>query len=440
MLRRPIARSSEVPSFLDFRVVGSLTAAKLAATLTAAAVQLAAARTLGSHQFGIYAAVLALATPLASVATLGFQQTLLRFGARAVACGDRRSLKNLTTYAAFLTLLSGSGLAYLLHACALVPFASDEQMSLLGGLLVPLGASSLVLASLLRVLERPLAAILLEPLCRMTTIAIMLWTSAIVPYHPHAVHLLFATSVGLLVSVVFASTVARKAFRSVVERSSITVSNGVLFRATAYAFIILATNAFATRSVAALLGHVLEPDQFGPYALASRFAELLGLPLWCVVLIAAPRFAASGGGNAPVAALLARSRLLATVLSVGPVTATVVFADGLLAMVGPDYTVATTVLQLFSVKVLALAAIGPSLAALTMLGGERTAAWLTTVAGGAALAAVVPVAARWGATGGAAVQSLADVVVASGALIALHHRLRRRAILARRNDGAETTE
>jgi len=145
-----------------------------------------------------------------------------------------------------------------------------------------------------------------------------------------------------------------------------------------------------------------------------RFADLLAVPCWGVTFIAAPRFASLqvAGRREANAELLGRSRLVTTAFSVGPVLITTVFAERLLGLFGPSYTVATTVLRLFALKVLVLAAIGPTLAALTMLGGERTAALWMTLFGALGVGACGLAAARWGAVGGAVAQSLVEVAVA----------------------------
>jgi O-antigen/teichoic acid export membrane protein len=400
---------------LSLRLIGSIAGIKLLTMFLAAGIQLFAARALGPTQFGIYAGVVALATPLAAVSTLGFQQTVLRFGARAVACGNRGALQRVAKYAVTVAVFAGS-----LVAAVFVLLAPREAVAkgtflwLFGGLLVPLGALNLVLASLLRALERPLAALLPEPLCRAAAMAFVLIAGVAVPFTPDAEHFLVATATGLVLTMVWSCRVAWAEMATVADRRSSRDADAGIFRATAYAFLLLAANAVATRSVTAVLACVLAPEQFGPYALAARFADLLAVPYWGVALITAPRYASLEVATRSESAstLLARSRLIGMVLSAGPVVATAVFAEHLLGLVGPSYTGAASVLQLFALKVFVLAAIGPSLAALTMLGGERSAALLMTLFGALGVAASGLAAARWGAVGGAIIQSTVEVAVA----------------------------
>jgi O-antigen/teichoic acid export membrane protein len=410
-----VSRTGSASESLSLARLGGVVGAKLLTMLLGAIVQLFVARAPGPRQFGLCTTVLALATPLAAVSTLGFQQTVLRFGARSVACGDRRALERIAKRAATVAVLVGSFVAAAFVLLAPRDAAPDASLLwFLGGLLVPLGALSLLLGSLLRVLERPLAAMLPEPLLRAATMTFVLTAGVIFPFAPSAEDVLLASVTALVLTVLWSSRAAVGGLATVEDRSATTVQNHEFIRATTYAFVLLTANALATRSVAAVLACVLAPEEFGPYALALRFADLLAVPCWGVTLIAAPRFASLqvAGRREANAELLGRSRLVTTAFSVGPVLITTVFAERLLGLFGPSYTVATTVLQLFALKVLVLAAIGPTLAALTMLGGERTAALWMTLFGALGVGACGLAAARWGAVGGAVAQSLVEVAVA----------------------------
>ncbi len=409
----------------DFTNLRSVILAKVGLTLLPAVLQLLVARTLGPEQFGLYASTVALVTPLTAVATIGFQQTVLRFASQLRARGNRRGIAQLTSLAIASTVAVGT---LLLLAIVLIDLeghiVGNWNLLVLGGLLVPLGSVSLLLCSLLRAFELPLIAMLPEALFRSLGLAIVLGAGMGGLLSPNATHLLLATVFSLIVSVLWSSWRAWTVVVTTPQRSFDNVINSTLFRATGYAFLLLVANAIATRAIAALLASLLPPQEFAAYAVATRLADLLGVPAWGVAMVVAPRFASlvaeQTAGEGPD--LLWRSRRAATLLSAGPILLTLAFAEPLLGIVGPSYIAAAPVLRILALKVVVLAMIGPTLAAITMIGGERCAALLMTVFGTAGVGLTYMLTEYWGASGGALGQSGVEIAVAMACL----HSLRKR--------------
>lgn len=408
--------------------VASVTSLKVALTFLGAGLQLLIARILGPEEFGKYASVIAFVSPLAAVSTVGFQQTVLRFSSLLRANGHRRGIIDLMMVATVATCSAG-----LIFAALIVLVGTyrgptrDLSALLIGSTLIPLGGLSLLLGSLLRAVELPLAAMLPEPLCRSIGLALVLagWAGGLL--HLDSMYVLLATVSSLLVAVSWSSWRARTAISAIPQRTGNSVFNTELVRATGYAFLLLIANVIATRTIAALLASVLPPQEFAAYAVATRLADLLAVPTWGATLLVAPRFASLSAGEAPylVTDLLRQSRRTATVLSTIPILLTLGFAEPLLGVVGPSYTAAAPVLRILALKVLILALIGPTLAVLTMCGAERTAALLMTVFGVLAVASTSILAVHWGGIGGALGQSAVEIAVAVSCLHLLTRRFSR---------------
>lgn len=411
-------------SLLDLTILRGVTLGKIGFMLLGAALQLLVARALGPEQFGLYASIVALVTPLAAVSTVGFQQTVLRFGSHLRARGNRAGIVQLLRLASGSTLVVGT-----IFMAIAIPFALKADIAplhslVVGCLLIPLSAISLLLGSFLRAFELPLAAMLPDPICRSVGLALVLAAGVGGLLSPGAAHLLLANVSSLFAAVVWSSWRTWRAVATIPERTSDDVVDTVLFRATVYAFLLLVANAIATRTITALLASLLPPEDFGAFAVATRLSDLLGVPAWGVALVVSPRFAllvaeeTAGKG----ADLLRRSRRAAALLSAGPVLLTLGFAEPLLAIVGPTYVAAAPVLRIFALKVMVLAMIGPTLAALTMVGGERRAALLMTAFGIAGVAVTYILVKNFGATGGALGQSGVEVALGMASLRSLRQR------------------
>ncbi|MGF1455596.1 MAG: lipopolysaccharide biosynthesis protein [Alphaproteobacteria bacterium] len=122
-----------------------------------------------------------------------------------------------------------------------------------------------------------------------------------------------------------------------------------------------------------MLGMLSDPAQVGLYAVAFRFALLTSLGQQVVNATAGPRIAGafSAGDHGAVQAILGRSVMLGALGAAPFVAATLLFAEPLLALFGPDFAQGGTLVRIIVLGEFAALCLGPGGTTMNMTGLEQ---------------------------------------------------------------------
>ena len=259
--------------------------------------QLVLARVLGAESYGVYAYVLAWTTLLALLATLGFQQGLLRFASAYLAQERWGLLRGVVRYAQTRVAMAGTAVAAI-GTALIVGFGDDLATELrgaflIGVIMVPVLALLQVWCSLLRAFGRVLAALAPDLLLRHLFVLIGVATLGIVHVDDVRAPLAMAVMLGATVlSLAIASWSLRRARPAAMIDAPIAEKRPVWLSATRFMLLMAGAQLLMERADVLLLGWFAGTTEAGIYSIAYRIAVLVTFVLTAVNIVFAPTIAA----------------------------------------------------------------------------------------------------------------------------------------------------
>jgi O-antigen/teichoic acid export membrane protein len=353
--------------------------------------QVGLARAMGAEQYGVYAYVFAWISLLSHLATLGFEQSLLRFASVFRKRGELSALGAVVNYAERCSLVTSGGIA-LSVAAALWLLRDRLSAALLAtfaiGLLVIPGIALMRLrSSVVRVFGRiALSLIPANPLRELILViaasAMLVGVLSVADAWIAMGFVLLASMFGLVaVSVAQRRSMPAGEGRISAAAPASAVPEGVVrawLRPSLFLLLFTTTNLLLKRTDILVVGWLLGTEQAGVYTVAVYVAGLVVLPV-----------AAIGTAFAPVVATLHAEQRMPVLqdkassaawwaLAAGllPGLALIFLGPTVLRMIGDAYVMGSGVLYILVIGNLIAAAAGPVQLLMTMTGDERCAATL----------------------------------------------------------------
>ncbi|TIO47177.1 MAG: exopolysaccharide biosynthesis protein [Mesorhizobium sp.] len=378
--------------------------------------QLGIARLVGATSYGTYSYALAWSTVLATLSTLGFNMSLLRFVPEYRAAGRWDLARGVITFA-LLWSLSAAMLAGLTGA-SLVAFSGENHQELQRAMLlamaaVPLMTACMLGASLIRAFGGVVSALLPERVARDGLLLALVggaafsgWVTLDAPFAMMAV----VTSSAVTVMLVLATAIKLRPTDLQNARASY---SGRLWRSVIPPTVLITgLDAFVSRTGVMLLGWTGRVHEAGIFALCLNVAMLVGLSNVAVSTMFSPTAADlhARGDHEGLQRLFSRAAVLSFSGALALALALLVVTEPLLSWFGEDFAVGAPIARILIMGYLCNAVCGPQLNLLTMTKNEWAAA--TTMVGGSVAAVVACAAgiAMDGATGAAVGFTLALVV------------------------------
>ncbi|MDX8443642.1 lipopolysaccharide biosynthesis protein [Mesorhizobium australafricanum] len=378
--------------------------------------QLGIARLVGATGYGTYSYALAWATVLATLSTLGFNVSLLRFVPEYKAAGRWDLARGVVTFAlswslsaAMLAGLTGAGLVALsgkLHQ-------ELQTAMLLAMAAVPLMTAYALGATVIRAFGGVVSALLPERVARdgllLTLVGGAAFSGWMTPNSSFAMMAVVTSSAVTVMLVLVTAIKLRPADLQSVRASY----SGRLWRsAIPPTMLITGLDAFIGRTGVMLLGWTGRVHEAGIFALCLNVALLVGLSSVAVSTMFAPTAADlhARGDHEGLQQLFSRATVLSFSGALALALVLLLVTEPLLSWFGEDFAMGAPIARILIMGYLCNAVCGPQLNLLTMTKHEWAAA-TTMVAG--SVAAVVACAAGIamdGATGAAIGFTLALVV------------------------------
>jgi O-antigen/teichoic acid export membrane protein len=355
-------------------------AVRLAGAVLAYAAQVIAARYLGQDGFGIYALALVWLTILGHLSTLGTNQSITRYVAQALATGDEAAVRGFVRFGIVFVigaggLIGGVGVAVLTIAPGLVDSAYLWPL-FLAALAVPLIGLQDNLESIARAFDRPILGIAPAYLVRHgAAIALFggLALSGVAGTPTLAVAAaLAAVGIGIAIQGVLLIAAIRRRVPPGPRRYEI---RRWLATALPVAFVdgieILMLNADVL-----LVGLFQPPHMVAAYFAATRLTQILDYARYAMSAANAQRFAAYAATDrmADLRRLAALTTVATVALTAFGAIVVIAAAEPLLALFGPDFTVAAGIVPILAAGMVVGTVFGPGEDVLTMLGEERSCA------------------------------------------------------------------
>lgn len=348
--------------------------------------ELVLTRVLGSTTYGVYAYVLAWLNLLTLIATLGYQQGLLRFIASYLALKERGLARAVIHYAQRRVTLAGLGIAAVATATVFA-IADRIQTNLVhtffvGFAIIPPLALLRVRASVVRAFGGVFSALVPDMVMRdaVTMLlvggaAAVLSTAVTAPIAMGA--MLTGSCMGLLV--ISVSQYYRKAFKSVTVPNEEHRSE---WNRSAIMLLVLSGTQLALRQAEViLLGWLVDTTTAGFYAVTLRVANLVSFPLLATNIVFLPAIAALYAINDRTGlqhqfANWVRWSTISAIIIALPIF---LFAESILSLFGAPFRAAGTALRIVLVGQLVNGSIGSVGFMLIMTGHERLATTIVAV-------------------------------------------------------------
>jgi O-antigen/teichoic acid export membrane protein len=364
------------------------------------------ARVLSVDEYGQLNFVVSLIGLAGFVASMGFTQAGIRFGAAYTAAKAWDKLKGLVSYSSVITTTAGIVLALLIGMAAAKLLPQYERQLVIAASSVPAIGLILTLSGVLRgmhaVSESVVLNAALAPLALLGTLlawsamsSVVSLDSVVILYA--AVHVGVALTGLLWINIKYVRPVAH----GVTAQFD---ASGVMSSALPILFSSLMVMIFQ-RSDVLLLGTLSSSFEVARYAAAAKLAVLNSLVITAVNVSASPVIATlhQEGKRTDLQATLDRIVLLISSVSIVIFGCLVIFGRPLLALFGSAYEDAVPLLILLSFGQLFNALCGLNGSFLVMSGNERMHAMITTIAAIVNIVAQVMIIPRYGAIGAAVV-------------------------------------
>ncbi|RNJ42260.1 exopolysaccharide biosynthesis protein [Mesorhizobium erdmanii] len=357
--------------------------------------QLAIARLIGPHDYGIYAYVLAWTSVLAYLATLGFNVSLLRFVPAYRANGRLDLARGVIRFALRRSLLAAT--LFGMAGAALVLFFSEqappdhtqgglEISTMLGMAAVPLITAYAIGATLVRAFGGVVSALLPERIVRdgllLVLVAIMAKSGLWVVHAPQ-VMLAVLTSSAITVGLVFIT--ARKLEPPGLRQAQPAYEPRGWWLAVPPLMLITGLDVFVSRAGVLVLGWTDHIREAGIFALALNVAMLVGLSRIAVATMFSPTAADlhARGDHKGLQQLFARATLLSAAGAIAVAVPMMVIAEPFLNFFGEGFAAGAPIARVLILGYVFVALCGPQQNLLAMTGNEWAAA-TTMIAGAAA--------------------------------------------------------
>lgn len=338
---------------------------------------IAIAKALGQSGFGLWASVLALSTVMSGLATFGLPPLMSRDLARDRSSEKTALLLRGHARAGTLLLIPASALLFVLSAGAMHPMSA----ALAGcALLVPL-----VIAQF-----RQSAAIVFMPASKalapeqvIAPVLTLVFVGASGGFSGRSLSAIVAAyAAGAIIASFVGSIGLMRRGAASVEQTRLSARR-LLTEAVPFFLAQFPRTLFANADIL-IIGSMLGASEAGAYALAARVAALASLPLFAVITVCQPLFAAQLGAETPsathdLATASAFASFTGGLLASG---ALLVLGPSILSLAGDGFPAHPGVFHLLVAAHFANSAFGPNGMALLMSGHERTAAagaWLQSI-------------------------------------------------------------
>jgi O-antigen/teichoic acid export membrane protein len=356
---------------------------KIFGTAASFLAQLVLARVLGVESYGVYAYVLAWTTLLALLATLGFQQGLLRFAAAYLAQEKWGLLRGVVRYAE--TRVAVAGVAVAAVGTALIVGLEDHLPTdlgnafLIGLIMAPVLALLQVRGSLLRAFGKVLAALAPNLLFRHLFVLIGVGTLGIVHAgHVRAPMAMAVMLTGTVLSLVIASWSLRGARPGELAGAAIAEERAVWLPATRFMLLMAGGQLLLERTDVLLLGWFAGTTAAGIYSIAYRIAVLVTFVLNAVNIIFAPTIAALyvQGDRSGLQALATMTAWWATLSALAIALPLLVLSEFWLGLFGEAFVAGSSALRILLIGQVVSAMAGSVGYLMMMTGHERQAAFI----------------------------------------------------------------
>jgi len=353
------------------------------------AVSFSLAHLLGAGGVGIYFLAFSVATIVATIGRLGFDNTVVRFVASSTSTGNWKDVLFVHDYAIRVAWIATSILAVML-------FFSAEWLA---GTVFnkPLMAYPLMLVAV-AVVPLAISMIQAESLRGMKCIPASQWIKMVIVsvvtlilLYPFvqawgvngAVASFMAAS---LVSMVLAYFLWKKAYQQKVLSKDIenkkTLSSSTLFQSSWPLFTVAITGLVMQQAATIFLGVWGSVEDIGVFNIANRIAALLLFPLMAMISILTPKFSEiyRQGDMGGMQKLARRSSHLLTILAVPVAIFVALYSEGILTLFGNDFAKGAMVLMILLAGVIVNAATGAVGSVLMMSGHEKSVRSATVIA------------------------------------------------------------
>jgi O-antigen/teichoic acid export membrane protein len=392
--------------------------------------QLAVARAVGAYGYGNYAFVVAWASPLAYLAALGFDVSLLRFVSGYRAQQRWGLARGVIRYADRRVI--GMGLSIVaVGLLGLSVFGQDIRPELratftIGLPLVPLWALIWLRCSAVRALGGVVTALAPDRLVRDGLLVLLIGFVALAGWRIDAPMAMAATVLSALVAFVVTSLALRRQRPAALVRARVEYE-AARWRQTVLPLVVLAvTETLMNRIGVVALGWYGMIRDAGIYSLAFNMSMLVLLPRIAVNALLAPVVAELFARNdrAGLNALISRTGWWNLLGAGGVALAIALLAQPILRFLGPDFLEGGSILRILLLGQVVASAAGAQLFLLTMTGHERSAATLHTVAVLVNIVIAVVFIRASGLSGAAWAAMLAQLVLTGSLAVLLWRKLR----------------
>ncbi|WP_217578652.1 AAA family ATPase [Mesorhizobium sp. GbtcB19] len=378
--------------------------------------QLGIARVVGATSYGIYSYALACSTVLATLSTLGFNISLLRFVPEYRAAGRFDLARGVIIFALSWSI-SAAVLAGLAGA-GLVAFSGKlhpelQATMLLAMAAVPLMTAYALGATLVRAFGGVVSALLPERVARDGLLLVLVGGAAFSGWITlDASFAMMAVVASSAVTVMLVLLTAIKLRPTDLQSERASYSGHFWRSAIPPTMLITGLDALVSRTGVILLGWTGRVHEAGIFALSLNVALLVGLSSVAVSTMFSPTAADlhARGDHEGLQRLFSRATVLSFSGALALALALLVVTEPLLSWFGGDFAMGAPIARILIMGYLCNAVCGPQLNLLTMTKHEWAAA--TTMVGGSVVAVVACAAgiAVGGATGAAVGFTLALVV------------------------------
>jgi O-antigen/teichoic acid export membrane protein len=392
--------------------------------------QLAVARAVGPYGYGSYAFVVAWVSPLAYLAALGFDVSVLRFASVYRAQHQWGLMRGVIRYAN----VHASAMGFAITAAGLLTLSmvrwnipSELRATFVVGLpLVPLWALIWIRCAAVRALGGVITALAPDRFVREGFLLLLIGIAALAGWRTDPPMAMAATVLSGVVALLATSLALRWQRPAAVARASIEYE-AARWRKTVLPLVVLAaTETLMNRIGVIALGWCGMIRDAGIYSLAYNISMLVLLPRIAVNALLAPFVADLFARNdrAGLNALISRTAWWNLLGASGTALAIGLLAQPILRLLGPGFLEGGPVLRILLLGQVVASAAGAQLFLLTMTGHERSAAAVHTVAVIINIViAVVFIRAR-GLDGAAWAAMLAQLVLTASLALLLWRRLR----------------
>ena len=351
--------------------------------------QFGIARMVGATSYGIYSYALAWSTVLATLSTLGFNVSLLRFVPAYSAAGRLDLARGVINFAVCWSLsaalLAGAGGAALIILLPSQQLAQEFQMAMLLAMAaVPMITAYALGATLVRAFGGVVSALLPERVARDGLLLTLLGGAAFSgqwTLNAQLAMMAVVTSSAVTAGLVFLT--AMKLRPAALRNTEASYTGRLWWSAVPPTMLITGLDVFVSRTGVMLLGWAGQVREAGIFALGVNVALLVGLSSVAVSTMFSPTAADlhARKDHQSLQRLFSRAAVLSFSGALALAVPLLLLIDPLLGWFGKDFAAGAPIARILIMGYLCSALCGPQLNLLTMTGHEWAAA--TTMVSGA---------------------------------------------------------